>query len=92
MGSPRAWHVLAALLDVGVECEDVSHAVLVPFIPLLQCVRPLMIGAEEIFNLVLILDELNGKELDGRAIVVLTKHVLVKSCGPRNNDGGGNRY
>lgn len=44
--------VLAALLDVGVECEDVSDAVLVPFIPL-QCVRPSTIGAEEIFNLVL---------------------------------------
>jgi hypothetical protein len=41
--------VFAVLPDVGV---DVSDAVLVPFIPL-QCSSPSTIGAEEIFNLVL---------------------------------------
>jgi RNA recognition motif-containing protein len=35
-------------------------------------------------------DELNGKELDGRAIVV--NEARPREERPRNNDGGGNRY
>jgi RNA recognition motif-containing protein len=36
------------------------------------------------------IDELNGKELDGRAIVV--NEARPREERPRNNDGGGNRY
>jgi RNA recognition motif-containing protein len=35
-------------------------------------------------------DQLNGKELDGRAIVV--NEARPREERPRNNDGGGNRY
>jgi RNA recognition motif-containing protein len=35
-------------------------------------------------------DELNGKELDGRAIVV--NEARPREERPRGNDGGGNRY
>jgi RNA recognition motif-containing protein len=36
------------------------------------------------------IDQLNGKELDGRAIVV--NEARPREERPRNNDGGGNRY
>jgi RNA recognition motif-containing protein len=36
------------------------------------------------------IDELNGKELDGRAIVV--NEARPREERPRGNDGGGNRY
>jgi len=35
-------------------------------------------------------EELNGKDLDGRAIVV--NEARPREERPRNNDGGGNRY
>jgi RNA recognition motif-containing protein len=36
------------------------------------------------------IEQLNGKELDGRAIVV--NEARPREERPRNNDGGGNRY